>query len=60
VRTHNKPVPVRSIDPRGVLAPDIRAIAVASLQFDPSIAMSSGSERAIIKRRCMTAHFLST
>jgi len=60
VRTYNKPVLVRSIDPRGAFAPDIRAIAVGSLQHDPDLGMPSGSERAIIKRCCMTAHFLST
>jgi hypothetical protein len=60
VRTYNKPVLVRSIDPHGILAPGIRAIAVVSLQRDPDIGMPSGSERAIIKRCCMSAHFLST
>jgi hypothetical protein len=60
VRTYSKPVPVRSIDPRGAFAPDIRAIALGSLQLDPDIDMPSGSERTIIKRCCMTAHFLST
>jgi len=60
MRTHNKPVLVRSIDPRGAFAPDIRAIAVGSLQREPDIGMPSGSERAIIKRCCMTAYFLST
>jgi hypothetical protein len=60
LRTYNKAVLMRSIDPRGAFAPDIRAIAVGSLQRDPDIGMPSGSERAIIKRCCMTAHFLST
>jgi len=60
VRTHNKPVLVRSIDPHGVLAPGARAISAVSPQRDPDIGMPSGSERAIFKRCCMTAYFLST
>jgi hypothetical protein len=60
VRTYNKPVLVRSIDPHGVLSPGIRAICAVSPRRDPDIGMPSGSERAIIKRCCMTAHFLST
>jgi hypothetical protein len=56
----NKPAWVRSIDPRGAVAPSIRAIAVVSLHCDPETGMLLAIGRTIRKCCCcMTAHSLT-
>jgi hypothetical protein len=58
-RTHNKPASVRSTDPAGVLAPNVRVIAAISPYCDFDIDMLLGIERTIISRRCcIMMHFL--
>ena len=56
-RTHNKPAWVRSTDPAGVLAPDIRLSLKFRCIADFDIDMLLGIERTIFSRRCcITMH----